>query len=172
MSAKQPLGNLKLPAQVPVDSPRRRRLPPLLRRAWYGLNQSFRRRIAHTGVTPDQFTAMRTLLEGDSEGLTQRDLTQAMSSDPNTVASLLERMEEAGWVERRPHERDGRAYRIRLLPAGRKKYEVVRDQALGLQAEVLGCLPEEQRERFLEQLELVSLACRRAAEESPRSALR
>jgi DNA-binding MarR family transcriptional regulator len=94
------------------------------------LNQAFRRRIAHTGVTPDQFTAMRTLLEGSPEGSTQRDLTQAMSSDPNTVASLLERMEEAGWVERRPHERDGRAYRIRLLPAGRERYEIVRDEAV------------------------------------------
>ncbi len=157
---------------MPVDSPQRRRLPPLLRRAWYGLNQAFRRRIAHTGVTPDQFTALRTLLEGAPEGITQRDLTQAMSSDPNTVASLLERMEEAGWVERRPHERDRRAYRIRILAAGRKKYEVVRDQAVALQAEVLEGLPEAHREQFLAQLELVSAACRRAADEAPRSPLK
>jgi DNA-binding MarR family transcriptional regulator len=133
------------------------------------LNQAFRRRIAHTGVTPDQFTAMRTLLEGSSEGSTQRDLTQAMSSDPNTVASLLERMEEAGWVERRPHERDGRAYRIRLLPAGRERYEIVRDEAVALQTEVLSGLPEGQREIFLEQLDLVASACRRAAERAPRA---
>jgi hypothetical protein len=50
------------PDSLPVDAPERRRLPILLRRAWYGLNQAFRRRIAKTGVTPDQFTAMRTLL--------------------------------------------------------------------------------------------------------------
>ena len=42
-------------------------------------------------VTPDQFTALRSLLEGEEAGMTQRDLTLAMSSDPNTVASLLER---------------------------------------------------------------------------------
>ena len=112
---------------------------------------------------------MRTLLEGSSEGSTQRDLTQAMSSDPNTVASLLERMEEAGWVERRPHERDGRAYRIRLLPAGRERYEIVRDEAVALQTEVLSGLPEGQREIFLEQLDLVASACRRAAERAPRA---
>lgn len=152
-----------------MDSPQRRRLPLLLRRSWYGLNQAFRRRIAHTGVTPDQFTAMRTLLESDQEGMTQRDLTLAMSSDPNTVASLLERMEEAGWVERKPHERDGRAYRIRLLPPGRKKYEVVRDLAVALQAELLACLPETEREHFLEQLDLVAGACRKAAEDAPRA---
>lgn len=155
---------------APIDSPQRRRLPPLLRRAWYGLNQAFRRRIAHTGVTPDQFTVMRTLLEGDPAGMTQRDLTQAMSSDPNTVASLLERMEKAGWIERHPHEQDRRAYRIRLLEPGRAQYEVCRDLALELQSEVLAGLPEAGRESFLEQLEIVSAACRLAAESSPRQA--
>ena len=145
-----------------------RRLPPLLRRAWYGLNQAFRRRIAHTGVTPDQYTVLRTVLEGSSVGLTQRELTEAMSSDPNTVASLLERMTAAGWVERRPHERDRRAYRLRLHPRGLKLYEECLAVAGALQKEVLQPLPPGDRERFLEQLEIVSASCREAAEESPR----
>ena len=89
---------------LPIDSPERKRLPLLLRRAWYGLNQAFRRQISHAGATPDQFTALRTLCEGDPAGLTQSELTRAMSSDPNTVASLLERMENNGWLERKPHE--------------------------------------------------------------------
>src|ERR1700716_2679237 len=113
-------------ASLPIDAPERRRLPLLLRRAWYGLNQAFRRRIAHTGVTPDQFTVMRTLTEGDPKGLTQRELTRQMSSDPNTVASLLERMEQAGWLKREPHEGDRRAHRIRLLPAGKQKFAEAR----------------------------------------------
>jgi DNA-binding MarR family transcriptional regulator len=154
---------------IPLDSPQRRRLPLLLRHAWFSLNQTFRRRIAHTGVTPDQFTTLRTLLEGDPQGMTQRGLTEAMSSDPNTVASLLERMEEAGWIERQAHERDRRAYRIRLLPSGQDKYREVRDVAVGLQSDVLADLPESERERFLEQLEVVAMACRRAAETSAKT---
>lgn len=153
----------------PVDSPVRRRLPPLLRRAWYGLNQAFRRRIAHTGVTPDQFTALRTLLEGDPHGLTQRELTALMSSDPNTVASLLERMEKSGWVERRAHESDRRAYRIRVLPSGAALYETCRSLATELQLEVLGVLAEGDREAFLGQLARVAEACREAADQSPRT---
>src|SRR5262245_8404002 len=90
---------------APIDSPDRRRLPPLLRRAWYGLNQAFRRRIAETGATPDQFTALRCLLESDPKGITQCELTGLMSSDPNTIAALVERMEAAGWVERKRHEK-------------------------------------------------------------------
>src|ERR1051325_1393287 len=122
---------------APIDSPSRRRLPPLLRRAWYGMNQAFRRRIAHLNLTPDQFTVMRTLLEGDTKGMTQRELSRTMSSDPNTVASLLERMDKLGYIERQPHERDRRAHRIKLLPKGKKTYEAARAIAVALQAEVL-----------------------------------
>jgi DNA-binding MarR family transcriptional regulator len=158
----------KIEFMEPIDSPNRRRLPLLLRRSWYGLNQAFRRRIAHLGLTPDQFTALRTLLEGDKRGLTQRELSRLMSSDPNTVASLLERMEKSGYVERLPHEKDRRAHRIRLLPKGDKTYESAREIALALQSEVLSVLPAEKREEFLEQLALVADACRLAADDRVR----
>ena len=105
---------------LPIDAPGRRRLPILLRHAWYGLNQAFRRRIAHLGITPDQFTVMRTLLE--TGGITQSELSAQMSSDPNTVASLLERMEKSGLLERQPHEKDRRAYRLNLQATGKRKY--------------------------------------------------
>ncbi|MBI1840027.1 MAG: MarR family transcriptional regulator [Verrucomicrobia bacterium] len=146
---------------LPVDAPERRRLPPLLRRAWYGLNQAFRRKVAHLGITPDQFTVMRTLRE--SEGLTQRQLTQLMSSDPNTVASLLERMETAGLVKRAPHAKDRRARQVELLPAGHRKYELAREIAVTLQSEVLLVIPERDRESFLANLAVVAEACRLAA---------
>jgi DNA-binding MarR family transcriptional regulator len=155
-------------APLPIDAPARRRLPPLLRRAWYGLNQAFRRRIAHLEITPDQFTVMRTLLEGDPLGLTQRELTQLMTSDPNTVASLLQRMEESGLVERKAHEKDRRAHRIKLLESGRSKYEAARALAVELQSEVLTVVPATRREEFLEDLALVADACKAAADESPR----
>ena len=149
-----------------IDSPDRRRLPPLLRRAWYGLNQAFRRRIAHLGVTPDQFTVMRTLLE--HEGITQRRLTELMSSDPNTVASLLERMERANLLERQTHEKDRRANALKLKPLARGKYETARGLAVSLQSEILSTLPEASREQFLEHLNAVADACRLAAEMSPK----
>jgi DNA-binding MarR family transcriptional regulator len=147
-------------AEMPLDAPGRRRLPVLLRRAWYGLNQAFRRRIAGMGLTPDQFTVIRTLLEAEPDGLTQKVLANAMSSDPNTIASLLERMETNGLVQRRPHEKDRRANRVELLPVAKEKYETIRDEAIGIQSYVLEQLPEAEREKFLEQLETIAKACR------------
>jgi DNA-binding MarR family transcriptional regulator len=154
----------KLP--LPIDSPERRRLPLLLRRCWYSLNQTFRRRIAHLEITPDQFTVMRTLQEGSSKGLTQRELTDLMSSDPNTIASLLERMATLGLVERHHHEKDRRAYRIQMKPVGQRKYEEARKTAVALQTEILSILPEGKREEFLEHLAMVADACRVAAEKT------
>jgi MarR family transcriptional regulator, transcriptional regulator for hemolysin len=151
---------------MPIDAPGRRRLPILLRHAWYGLNQAFRRRIAHLGITPDQFTVMRTLLE--SGGITQSELTEQMSSDPNTVASLLERMEKSVLLERLPHEKDRRARRLYLKVEGKRKYQKAREVAIALQAEVLGGLPPEEREKFLEHLTLVADSCRQAADQSPK----
>jgi DNA-binding MarR family transcriptional regulator len=149
----------------PIDAPERRRLPPLLRRAWYGLNQAFRRRVAHLGLTPDRFTALRTLLE--HEGISQRQLTTLMSSDPNTVASLLERMEKAGLIERKAQEQDRRANRVRVTPSGKAKYEKARAIAVALQKEILGVLPADEREKFLANLHKIADACHAATADGP-----
>jgi len=149
-------------------APDRRRLPVLLRRAWYGLNQAFRRRILHTGITPDQFTALRNLHEAGSEGMIQSQLTGRMSSDPNTIASLVDRMKKAGLIDRQQDERDRRAYRIRINADGRRKFQEARKIALGLQEAVLEVIPEDQRETFLKQLNLVADSCLAVAEKSPK----
>lgn len=151
---------------LPIDSPDRRRIPPLLRRAWYGLNQAFRRKIAKTGATPDQFTALRCLIEAETKGITQGELTRLMSSDPNTIASLVERMQKAGWVDRKRHERDKRAYRIKPTTKGRQLYRQLRDVAVELQAQVMSVLDENDREDFLGKLAQVADACRTAAADS------
>ena len=139
----------------------------LLRRAWYGLNQAFRQRIAHLKITPDQFSILRWLSEGDPQGLTQRAITDLMASDPNTITSTLTRMEKSGLVARQPHEIDRRAHRVKLQPAGRRTFEKAREIAMNLQANVLTALPPDRRERFLEELAIVADSCAAAIEKPP-----
>ena len=136
-----------------------KRLPVLLRRAWFALNQVFRQRIAHLGITPDQFSILRWLTEGDAAGLTQREITNLMASDPNTITSTLSRMEAAELIARHPHERDRRAHRVRIKAAGSRTFEKARKIAVQLQREVLANLPEARCTRFLEDLESVATAC-------------
>lgn len=155
------------PDALPIDAPSRRRLPILLRRAWFSLNQAFRRRIAHTGVTPDQFTTLRTLEENGAPQPTQSALTRLLASDPNTIASLLERMEAACAQSSPPPEEDHRAYRIALLPEGRRKYLEVRQIAVELQTELTAGWTVRRREQFLENLQSLADRCQ-GMSETPR----
>jgi len=136
-----------------------RRLPPILRRAWYSLNQGFRYRIAHLGITPDQYSVLRWLHEGDVRGLTQQTITDLMASDPNTITSILKRMESSGLISRHEHETDRRARRVRLEAKGRRTFAEGFEIAGALQEEILGVLPESRRSRFLADLDAVAEAC-------------
>ena len=139
---------------TPSSDQTRPRLALLLRRAWYGLNQSFRRRIAHTGVTPDQFTIMRWLTE-HPEGLTQRVLADLMASDANTITAILTRMGKAKLIERRSHESDARCNLIVLCAAGRTLHARLQPLASELQRQLLAAVPVAGHDAFLRQLEEV-----------------
>lgn len=143
----------------PVTPPpaERPRLALLLRRAWYGLNQTFRRRIAGMGVTPDQFTILRWLGE-HPEGLTQRALADLMASDPNTITAILTRMQKAGLVERRAHADDARCNLIVLKDKGRALHAKIQPLASGLQELLLDAVPPAKRAEFLKHLESVCAA--------------
>lgn len=157
------------PDALQNDAAQTRRLPVLLRRSWYGLNQAFRQRIAHLGITPDQFSILRWLSEGEPAGLTQRTITDLMASDPNTITSTLSRMERNGLVERQPHERDRRAHRVRMQPTGRSVFDQARKIAAELQSLVLSAVPEGGKEQFLETLEAVAAACAAASDKPPKA---
>ena len=136
-----------------------RRLPPLLRRAWYSLNQAFRQRIAPLGITPDQFSILRWLDEGPPTGLTQSDLTRCMASDPNTITATVRRMEAAGLVNRSTHRKDRRARQVTLQPAGQKVLQAAQKIATDLQKNVLSSLDPQEVDMFLQLLEKVANAC-------------
>ncbi len=153
----------RTPAPPAGAPPSERRLPPLLRHAWYGLNQAFRRRIAHLDLTPDQFTVLRNLSEAGRAGLTQSELTRRMASDPNTVASLVERMERSGLLARETDPSDRRARRLRLAPTGRQRFRSARTVAARLQDEVLRDLSPDELRSFLANLQRLSAACQSAA---------
>lgn len=152
-----PKKNRALPPAL-ID-PGQRRLPPLLRSAWFGLNQTFRRRIAHLGLTPNQFTALRWLDEHEPAGLTQRELADLMASDANTIVALLRRMERAGWVSSRVDRQDRRRHCIRIGAPGRQLLDQARPIALHLQAQVLAELPAEHHPLLLDLLARLATIC-------------
>lgn len=117
-------------------------------------------------LTPDQFTVLRTLIESEGEGLSQGEISRRMSSDPNTIASLVDRMLKQEVITRTRNPHDKRVKIIRITEKGEAQYEEARGMAVELQSRVLSALPEERREPFLRDLETISRSCQKALVES------
>jgi DNA-binding MarR family transcriptional regulator len=67
-----------------------------------------------------------------NEGLRQVDLASEMDMEPISVARIIDKLQTAGLVERRPDPADRRAYRLHLLPAAAPVLEKVRAIGAGV----------------------------------------
>lgn len=72
----------------------------------------FDRRAQTLGLTRAQWSAIVHLRR--NEGITQTCLADLLEVEKITLARLIDRLEAAGWVERRPHPDDRRANRLYL----------------------------------------------------------
>jgi MarR family transcriptional regulator, transcriptional regulator for hemolysin len=69
------------------------------------------------GLTRAQWQALANLRR--QEGVSQAGLAEMLDLEPITVARLIDRMEEAGWVERRPDAADRRVHRLYIADRAR-----------------------------------------------------
>ncbi|MEA3033164.1 MAG: hypothetical protein QOH86_1180 [Sphingomonadales bacterium] len=76
------------------------------------LRRAFDRRAAEHGVTRAQWRVLSRLKRRD--GQRQVELAEALDVEPITLCRMIDRLAEAGLVERRPDEEDRRAWRIHL----------------------------------------------------------
>lgn len=75
------------------------------------------RHVAHAlGTTAPQVIALREL----SEPITARELATRMCCEASNATFILDRLEEQGLIERRPHPTDRRAKQIVLTAAGQR----------------------------------------------------
>src|SRR5436190_19633722 len=78
------------------------------------LRRVFDRRAAHLGLTRAQWRALK--LVGRTPGLTQAQLSEELDMEPIAVGRVLDRMQLAGFIERRNDPNDRRCWR--LYPVG------------------------------------------------------
>lgn len=118
-------------------------------RTWVQLARTFlrmQRRIVTTlaehEITLAQFDLLATLHH--SEGVTQQELAEWLLVTKGNICGLLDRLERAGWVSRRPDVRDARANRLHLTSEGRAKVQAVLPHHDALVIRTLQCLqPQE-----------------------------
>ena len=76
--------------------------------------REFDRRAAHLGLTRVQWRALRRIER--VEGLTQVALAEDLELAPIAVGRVIDRLEKARFIERRPDPADRRCWRLHLAP--------------------------------------------------------
>lgn len=117
------------------------------------LRRAFDRRAAALGVTRAQWRVLARL--GRKDGLRQIELADALDLEPITLCRMIDRLQDAGLVERRADESDRRAWRIHLTPEALPLLDNLRALGEAFLAEALDGVDEAEQARVLSALERV-----------------
>jgi DNA-binding MarR family transcriptional regulator len=123
----------------------------------------FEQLAAQLGMTLSQAKVLLYLSR--NEGATQARLAELSDTDRMTLVRILDRMENDGWLERRPDPSDRRAHRLHLKPGADSVLAEVTRLADKARAEALAGVSADERAQLLGLLErlrgnLLSLVAR------------
>lgn len=98
----------------------------------------FDRRVRRLGFTRSQWLALRRL--GRQPGVSQSELAELMEVERATAGRIIDRLEENGWLERRPDQNDRRVNRIYMTERGQAVHDTIGPIAEAMVAEELSGL--------------------------------
>ena len=107
------------------------------------MRKEFDRRVRHLGLTRAQWLFISYLKR--QPGCTQSELAETLQLEKITVGRQAERLLKSGWISRRDHAADGRAYHLHLTPRARQMAERLAVAAVGLRRDYLHGLPPARR---------------------------
>ena len=117
--------------------------------------------MADRGIHPGQAMCLRLLVAND--GITQRDLARALHVAPPTLTKMLNSMEKAGHVRRRPDAADARLTRVVLTEAGRAEEKLMRAAHAQYVNATIGTMPEDDRRELARLLDALGATIERAS---------
>jgi DNA-binding MarR family transcriptional regulator len=110
----------------------------------HALRRAFDRRAATLGVTRAQWKVLFRL--DRQPGLRQVELADILDVEPITLCRIVDRLEEAGLVERQRDPSDRRAWRLEVTAQAQPLIAKLRALADGLMAEAFAGLSEPELE--------------------------
>lgn len=117
------------------------------------LRRAFDARVRELGMTSPQARLLLNLhhTEGENQGF----YAERLEVEPISLTRMIDRMEEAGLIERRRDPADRRAWRLHLTTRSREVIDQVRASLAGLEDEMLAGLDSAQRSALAEMLETI-----------------
>lgn len=117
------------------------------------LRRTFHDRMAGRGLNMAQARALLNIAR--NPGIRQVDLAERLEVQPITLARLVDRLEERGLVERRPHPQDRRAYQLYETPEAAPYLDDILAVLVSIRDEGFVGLEEEDMERLQAILEKI-----------------
>lgn len=112
--------------------------------------KEFDRRVAGLELTRSQWLFLYHLAR--QPGCTQSELAESLQMERISVSRQASRLERAGWIERRDHQRDGRAYHLHLTPKAERIALRLTGLAGRLREDYLSGLPATRRTALINDL--------------------
>src|ERR1700730_9147862 len=107
----------------------------------------FGERLEALKLTPPQAGILGVL--GREGGLSQQALADLAGMFPSPLVAVLDDMQRAGLIERRPHPRDRRVSALYLTPTGKKALQAVGRVAKQHETEICAALNPDDREMLV-----------------------
>lgn len=117
------------------------------------MSARFEDRTRSIGVTRAQWSLIAALVR--AEGCNQAQLAELMQITPISLGRLVDRMQKAGWIERRAEPQDRRSYRLFLTSKAHAIRPALRSLSNATQDEALADLAPADRAQLLASLETV-----------------
>jgi DNA-binding MarR family transcriptional regulator len=117
------------------------------------------------GLTQAQWRAIAFLAR--NEGVNQACLAESLEVQPITLARLIDRMQAAGWVERRTDPEDRRAVRLYLTDKCQPILAEMHERATQMLEAVLSGVSTAARKQLIETLSQIKQNLSEAADAAP-----
>jgi DNA-binding MarR family transcriptional regulator len=121
--------------KVMVEEPRNEWIVHLLSKVCEEKHRRMHEGLDRLGLYRGQPSMLRALWGKD--GMTHSELAEQLDRCPETITKMVQRMERAGFVERRSDPNDERLSRVYLTPAGRTVKSAVEDVWAALEEQVV-----------------------------------
>lgn len=131
----------KMPAPPPVS------LGFLINDVARLFRRNFNRRVQKLDLTQAQWQILAHVSR--NEGMRQSQLAEILELQPISVGRLIDRMQAAGWIDRRPDPSDRRAFKLFLTDKATPILEQMRSYSGDMHKEVLQEISNEDEQLLL-----------------------